>query len=338
MSTYTIVTGANGEIGHSLLEKLHAAGRTIIAIDLNPLHEHHAAMCTHVFSGHMGDVTNHELYNSLEQFDLDEVYHLAALLSTSAERNPELAQKVNVGGTLNLLELARKTGKRMQRPVKFLFPSTIAIYGFPSLTEKNRAGAVTEDEYTLGRTMYGINKLYCEQLGRYYDELYMRLAPTKEHGWVDFRGVRFPGLISAFTVPTGGTSDYAPEMLHAAAQGKSYSCFVREDAQIPFMAMPDGVDALMNLAAAPKENLTRHIYNIAAFAPTAAQIAGQVKSLFPDADITFAPDVNRQAIVDSWCADVNDNAARNDWGWNANYGFEECFRDYLAPNIKQRYA
>lgn len=336
--TYTLVTGANGEIGHSLLERLHEAGKNIIAVDLNPLSPEMAAKCAQVFTGHLGDVTNHELYSTLEQYDISEVYHLAALLSTSAERNPELAQKVNVGGTLHLLELARRTGKRLGSAVTFLFPSTIAVYGIPSLEVKRSLGKIKEDEWTLGQTMYGINKLYCEQLGRYYDELYMRLAPTKESGFVDFRGVRFPGLISAFTVPTGGTSDYAPEMLHAAAQGKEYNCFVREDAQIPFMAMPDGVDALLQLAAAPKQKLTRHIYNIAAFAPTALEIAKKVRTLFPAAVINFTPDVNRQGIVDSWCADVDDSAARNDWGWSPNYDFDKAFSEYLAPNIVQRYA
>lgn len=337
-TTYTLITGANGEIGHSLLESLHNAGEKIIAVDLNPLSNAHTALCEATFTGHLGDVTNHELYTALELYPITKVYHLAALLSTSAEKNPELAQKVNVGGTLNLLELARRNGKRNGVPTIFLFPSTIAIYGMPSIETKSLVGKVKEDEWTLAQTMYGINKLYCEQLGRYYDELFMRLAPEKESGFVDFRGVRFPGLISAFTVPTGGTSDYAPEMLHSSAQGKPYSCFVRESAQIPFMAMPDGVSALTTLANAPKEKLTRHIYNIGAFAPTALEIAEKVKEIFPTASISFSPDAKRQAIVDSWCADVDDSCAKNDWGWKPEYDFDRCFDEYLAPNIKKRYS
>lgn len=336
--TYTLVTGANGEIGQSLLEALHAEGQHIIAVDLQPLSAEAAQSCARTFSGAMGDITNPDLYKELSAYDITEVYHLAALLSTSAEKNPPLAQTVNVGGTLQLLEFCRATGKRMGVPVKFLFPSTIAVYGFATLSDKTRAGRIDETQGLQPRTMYGINKLYCENLGSYFDELYMQLSPTKEHGWVDFRGVRFPGLISAFTVPTGGTSDYAPEMVHAAAQGKSYSCFVRPDARIPFMAMPDGVRALLMLRSAPKENLTRHIYNIGAFAPSAADICRQVQLMFPAADISFAPDVHRQAIVDSWCEDVNDDAARNDWGWHAEYDFPRTFTEYLAPHITKRYA
>ncbi len=336
--TYSLVTGANGEIGHSLLEALYAEGKSIIAVDLQPFSDSAAALCARTYSGAMGDITNPDLYKDLSNDDVTEVYHLAALLSTSAEKNPPLAQTVNVGGTLQLLEYARMTGKRLGTPVVFMFPSTIAVYGFPTLEEKTRAGRVDETQGLQPRTMYGINKLYCENLGAYFDELYMQLAPDKESGWVDFRGVRFPGLISAFTVPTGGTSDYAPEMVHAAAQGKPYACFVRPDARIPFMARPDGVRALLELRAAPKSKLTRHIYNIGAFAPSADEIRQQVQAMFPSAEITFSTHPHRQAIVDSWCMDVNDDAARADWGWKADYDFSRTFTEYLAPHITKRYA
>lgn len=156
--------------------------------------------------------------------------------------------------------------------------------------------------------------------------------------YVDFRGVRFPGLISAFTIPTGGTSDYAPEMIHAVAQGKPYACFVRPDTRIPFMAMPDGVRAIIELAEAPSTQLTRRMYNIAAFAPSAEEIAAQVKQAYPDAQITYAPHERRQAIVDSWCADADDSAARADWGWAPHYTMELAFNEYLIPNIANVYA
>lgn len=336
--TYSLVTGANGEIGHSLLEALHAEGKSIIAVDLQPLSDHASGLCSHVLSGEMGNITNPNLYAELLKYDVTEVFHLAALLSTSAEKNPSLAQTVNVGGTLQLLEFSRTTGKRLGAPVVFVFPSTIAVYGFATLAAKTSAGRIDETQGLEPRTMYGINKLYCESLGSYFDELYMQLSPTKESGWVDFRGVRFPGLISAFTVPTGGTSDYAPEMVHAAAQGKAYECFVRPDARIPFMAMPDGVRALLELRSAPKSQLTRHVYNIGAFAPSADEIRQKVQSIFPSAEVTFSPHLQRQAIIDSWCMDVNDDAARRDWGWNAEYDFARTFTEYLAPHIMKRYA
>src|SRR4029079_6389367 len=126
---------------------------------------------------------------------------------------------------------------------------------------KTKVGRIREDEWNTPRTMYGCNKLYCEHLGRYYARFYKQLA-AHAAGRVDFRCVRFPGLISAVTMPAGGTSDYAPEMIHAAAKGEPYSGFVRPDTRIPFMAMPDGVEALMRLASAPRRQLTRAAYNV----------------------------------------------------------------------------
>src|SRR5262249_53180266 len=149
--------------------------------------------------------------------------------------------------------------------------------------------------------------------------------------------VRFPGLISAVTVPSGGTSDYGPEMIHAAARGEPYACFVRPDTRIPFMAMPDGVDALMALARAPRERLTQTAYNLGAFAPTAADIRAEVLRAFPDAVVTFQVDAKRQGIVDTWPEDVDDAASRRDWGFSPKYDFTAAFREYLIPGIRERY-
>jgi threonine 3-dehydrogenase len=154
---------------------------------------------------------------------------------------------------------------------------------------------------------------------------------------VDFRCLRFPGLISAITVPSGGTSDFAPEMIHAAAQGKPYACFVRPDARIPFMAMPDGVAALLRLAAATRVHLTRTVYNVGAFNPSADEIRQLVLAAFPCAEITFQPDLKRQGIVDSWPADVDDSSARSDWGYAPQYDLTRAFSEYLIPTIRQRY-
>jgi nucleoside-diphosphate-sugar epimerase len=184
--------------------------------------------------------------------------------------------------------------------------------------------------------MYGCNKLYCEQLGHYYARHYKQLS-ADAIARVDFRCVRFPGLISAMTLPSGGTSDYAPDMIHAAAKGEPYACFVRPDTTIPFMAMPDGVDALLTLAAAPRERLTRSAYNLAAFNPSAAEIREVVVAAFPDAAITYSVDAKRQGIVDSWPAAVDDSAARRDWGFNPMHDFDRAFRDYLIPTIRHRY-
>jgi nucleoside-diphosphate-sugar epimerase len=127
-------------------------------------------------------------------------------------------------------------------------------------------------------------------------------------------------------------------MVHAAARGEPYACFVRPDTRIPFMAMPDGIDALLKLAAAPKAKLTRTAYNLSAFNPSAEQVRTEVMRAFPDAAITWENDVKRQGIVDSWPEDVDDGAARRDWGFAPAYDFERAFRDYLIPMIRKRYA
>jgi nucleoside-diphosphate-sugar epimerase len=196
---------------------------------------------------------------------------------------------------------------------------------------------VKEDEWAHPTTMYGCNKLYCEQLGTYYARHYKQLAAETLSGKVDFRCVRFPGLISAMTVPSGGTSDYAPEMIHAAAKGEAYACFVRPDTRIPFMAMPDGVDALLTLATAPRQKLTRTAYNVSAFNPSASEVRDKVLAAFPAAQISWRTDEKRQGIVDSWPADVDDTAARQDWGFTPRYDFDRAFEEYLIPTIRRRY-
>ena len=197
---------------------------------------------------------------------------------------------------------------------------------------------MSEDDYNTPTTMYGCNKLYCEQLGRYYARHYKQLSAEPQAGRVDFRCVRFPGLISALTVPSGGTSDYAPEMIHAAAKGEPYVCFVRPDARIPFMAMPDGVEALLALAAAPKGALTRTAYNLGAFSPSAQEIYELVHAAFPAAAMSWKTDMKRQGIIDSWPADVDDSAARRDWGFEPAYDMRRAFSEYLIPTIRARYA
>lgn len=332
----TLITGAGGEIGHGLIAQLAGDGRqAIVALDVSPLGAALARMVTREITGSILDRSL--LDRVLAEFEIDTVYHLAALLSTRSEFSPTTAHQVNVEGTLNLLEFAQKEGESHGRPVVFMYPSSIAAYGLPDIDTKMRAGRVREDQYAAPTTMYGCNKLYCEQLGAYYARHYKQLAAESHAGRVDFRCVRFPGLISAATVPSGGTSDYAPEMIHAAAEGQPYACFVRPDTRIPFMAMPDGVDALLRLAAAPRARLTRTAYNLTAFNPSADEIRAVVLDAFPGADISYRVDAKRQGIVDSWPADVDDAAARRDWGFAPAYDFEHAFSDYLIPRIRERY-
>src|SRR5258708_11371848 len=329
-----LTTGGGGEIGHGLVTRLSAAGSPLITVDVSPLERPLAKLVAREFTGSFTDASL--LDRVLAEFEVDRVFHLAALLSARSEFTPGAAHHVNVEGTLNLLEFAQRQGESHGRPVTFISPSSIAAYGLPSLEAKRIAGAVREDEYAHPTTMYGCNKLYCEQLGHYYAKYYKQLSADAIPR-VDFRCVRFPGLISAVTLPSGGTSDYAPEMIHAAAKGESYDCFVRPDTTIPFMAMPDGVDALLALAQAPRERLSRSAYNLMAFYPSAAEIREVVVAAFPDATIDYKGDAKRQGIVDSWPAAVDDAAARRDWGFDPTYDFDRAFREYLIPTIRQRY-
>jgi nucleoside-diphosphate-sugar epimerase len=329
-----VVTGAGGEIGHGLIVRLAEAGSPIVTIDIKPLEP---ALARLVYREFTGSITDPNLLERvLSEFEVDLVVHLAALLSTRAEFTPITAHHVNVEGTLNLLEFAQHEAESHGRPVMFLYPSSIAAYGLPDVETKNGAGRVREDEWNTPRTMYGCNKLYCEHLGRYYTRFYKQLA-AQAAVHVDFRCVRFPGLISALTMPAGGTSDYAPEMIHAAARGDRYDCFVRPDTRIPFMAMPDAIAALLKLAEAPRQALTRTAYNLTAFSPTAQQIHDTVTAAFPRAALGWRNDPKRQAIVDSWPADVDDGAARRDWSFAPAYDFHRAFDEYLIPTIRGRY-
>jgi len=332
-----LITGAGGEIGHGLVERFAERGdRRIVTIDIARLDESVAKKVDREFTG---SITDRPLLERLmAEFEVDLIFHLAALLSTRSEFTPVAAHDVNVGGTLHLLEFAQREAESHGRPVVFMYPSSVAAYGLPDLETKMRVGKVREDDYLHPTTMYGCNKLYCELLGTYYAQHYKQLAAEAVSRRVDFRCVRFPGLISAETMPSGGTSDYAPEMIHAAAKGEPYGCFVRPDTRIPFMAMPDGVDALLTLASAPRERLRRTAYNVGAFSPSAEEIRDVVLTAFPRAEISFDVDRKRQAIVDTWPADVDSTAACRDWGFAPRYDFQRAFREYLIPTIVRRHA
>ena len=332
-----LITGANGEIGHGLIERLaEEGGRAIVTLDVAPLDPALGRRVQREITASILDAG--ALERVLFEFEVDLVFHLAAVLSTRAEFSPVTAHRVNVEGTLNLLEFAHHEGQSHGRQVVFVYPSSIAVYGLPSLEEKRRAGRVGERDWIDPTTMYGCNKLYSEQLGRYYARHYKQLAATSHARSVDFRALRLPGLISATTLPAGGTSDYAPEMMHAAAQHHAYACFVRPDAKIPFMAMPDGIDALLALARAPRERLSQTAYNVRAFAPTADDIRVEALRAFPQARLEYRVDEKRQTIIDAWPQDVDDSAARRDWGFAPAYDFERAFRDYLIPTIRKRYG
>jgi nucleoside-diphosphate-sugar epimerase len=272
-------------------------------------------------------------------YDFDVIFHLAASLSSKAEIASEEAHRINVEGTMQLLMMAAYRSEKYSKAVKFLFPSSIAAYGMGDAAAKKKAGVVKEDEYNSPQTMYGCNKLYCEKLGMYYSKYYgQKHLDPQPPTMLDFRALRFPGLISAFTLPSGGTSDYGPEMLHAAAQDKPYACFVREDSKISFMAMPDAIKSLIMLMDAPREKLSHVVYNVGAFSLTAGDFRDWAVRSFKNAKITFEPNARRQGIVDSWPEDVDDSLARKDWGWKPDLDVDAFFNDYFLPQIHKRYA
>ncbi len=329
----TMITGVSGEVGLALVKNLAELGKDLLTLDLRPLPAEYSQFSFHI----QGDILDKSLLNRLiSEYEIETIFHMAALLSTRAEFTPVAAHQVNVEGTMGLLQLAAEQSEWQGVPVMFIFPSSIAAYGMPDLETKSQFTRVREWEWNYPITMYGCNKLYCEMLGTYFSRNYRQLA-AEPPLMLDFRCVRFPGLISAFTLPSGGTSDYGPEMLHAAAKDEQYSAFVRPDTQIPFMAMPDAVNALLLLSQAPKNALSRTVYNVTSYSLTANQFRGQVLKAFSGAKIDFKPDLKRQRIVDSWPADLNDNDALRDWGWKPEYNVERSFDEYLIPNILKQY-
>ena len=331
-----LITGANGEIGQSLITALHKKHTVnIITLDLNQLGTSISGLASEELTGNILDADLIARLN--DEYEFTTIYHLAALLSSRAEFSPKAAHDVNVGGTLNLLNLALEQGKSKGKPIKFFFPSSIAVYGLKSRDQKMAAGIISEERFLSPITMYGCNKLYCEHLGIYYSKHYQG-REEEHHSYIDFRSIRFPGIISSKTVPTGGTSDYIPEMLHAAAKGIIYKCFVREDAQIPFMFMPDSIQAILDMMKAPKKNLNQMVYNIRAFAPTTEEFRGKIIEAFPNAKIEYEVNKKRQNMVDTWPADTDDRAARTDWNWMPKYDLETGLSEYLIPDMKKIYT
>jgi threonine 3-dehydrogenase len=328
-----LVTGACGEIGQALVQSLAQRGVRIVTVDLAPLPETIKSLSAeHI----QGDLVNR--VKVFYDYNFDIIFHLAASLSSKAEVATEEAHRINVEGTMQLLMLAAYKSEKLKKPVKFLFPSSIAVYGFPDRAIKHAAGNVKEGEWNTPHTMYGCNKLYCEKLGVYYSRFCgQRHLDTIPPTMVDFRAIRFPGLVSAFTVPSGGTSDYGPEMLHAAAQGNPYACFVDAGTRISFMAMPDAIKSLLMLTDAPRRNLTSQVYNIAAFSLTAGEFRHRALQAFPGARITFEPNPRRQGIIDSWPEDVDDSLARKEWGWKPDYDVDQFFDAYFLPEMHKRY-
>jgi threonine 3-dehydrogenase len=307
-----LLTGAAGQIGTDLLPVLLERGDEVVAFDLAPRPD----ACPQGIEWVRGDVTYAaELDSVVARFRPERILHLAAILSAAGEGVPHRAWRVNMDGTRHVLEAARLFGVR-----QVFYTSTIAAFG-PGLEPP-----VGDDVPLRPTTMYGLTKVAGELLGEYYQATW----------GLDFRGVRFPGLINA-GIPGGGTSDYALFMYVDGVRSGAYEAFCTPEARIPFMYMPDAIRALLELSDAPKQGLGRSIYNVAAMHPTAQEIADAVKARLPDVRITFAPDPQRQAILDSWPQVLDDANARRDWGWRPEYDLD-AMSDDLMPRVRELVA
>jgi nucleoside-diphosphate-sugar epimerase len=240
---------------------------------------------------------------------IDIIVHLAAILSARGEQDPALCWAVNMQGLRNILEIAREQQLR-----QVFCPSSIAVFGPKTPRDNTPQETILEPT-----TMYGVTKVAGELLCDYY---------VNKYG-IDVRGVRYPGIISAETLPGGGTTDYAVEIYYKAVSDGKYSSFLREDTMLPMMYMPDCIKATLDLMDAPAEKLKHHSnFNIAAMSFTPADVAVAIRKHIPGFSVSYAPDFH-QAIADSWPRSINDDAARAEWGWQPDYDLDAMTADML---------
>ena len=234
-----LITGAGGEVGSELIKILsHRENVNLVTLDLHPINNENTSLVSDQIVGNILDTNLIDQINL--EYEIKEIYHLAAILSTRAELSPKIAHDVNINGTINLLELAMHQSRSQGSSIKFFFPSSIAVYG-----AENKDHIYSEKESLNPITIYGCNKLYAEKLGLYYSSHYNQLSNNNH--FIDFRSIRFPGLISSTTIPSGGTSDFLPEMWHSLKKNKTFKCFVNKNTRIPFLAMPDAIGAIIKL-------------------------------------------------------------------------------------------
>ncbi len=251
----------------------------------------------------------------VKKHNIDTIYHMAAVLSATGEKNPQLCWNVNMNGTINVLELGLKYDM-----ARVIIPSSIAVWG-PGVPLEN-----TPQETVLKPTsMYGVTKVCAELLCDYY---------VLKFGQ-DIRGLRYPGIISHETLPGGGTTDYAVEIYYEAVDKGKYTCFLKEDTKLPMMYMPDCIEGTIQLAEADFSKLKHHSdFNHAATSFTPADMAAEIKKHIPEFEISYAPDF-RQAIADSWPNSIDDSVARKEWGWEPSYDLGRMTEDMLEKLTKR---
>ncbi len=309
-----LVTGACGQLGTELvgeLRKIYGEGQ-VLATDMKPSENQ-------VFDSGPFQTLNvldkKGLQEIVERFRPTQIYHLAAILSAAAERNPTLAWDVNIAGFMNVLDVAKSAPSKVY---KVYAPSSIAVFGPHTPRRDTPQHTITDPT-----TVYGITKLVGERLSDYYFAQYQ----------LDVRSIRYPGLISYKTPPGGGTTDYAVEIFHKVLTDRKYVSFLGPDTPLPMMYMPDALRGTLELMEAPAEKLTiRSSYNMAAMCFTPHELAEEIKRQFGEFEMGYSPDF-RQHIADSWPASLDDTQARLDWGWLPRFGLKEMVADMLK-NIR----
>ena len=305
-----LVLGAYGQIGSELVIELRKkyGGDNVVAADLETDPDKTLLNSGGPFE--TIDVTRREtIAGVVRKYDIDTIYHLAALLSAVGEKNPQLCWETNMGGLYNILEIARQ-----YKLTRVFWPSSIAV--FESEIPHDKA---SQDTPLCPKNIYGITKLSGELLCDYY---FRRFG-------VDVRGVRYPGIISSVAPPGGGTTDYAVAIFCEAIQGKKYTCFLEEDTVLPMMYMPDCIRVAMKLMEADLSRLRHHSnFNVAAMSFSPRELTSEIKKHIPDFICEYKPDF-RQAIADSWPQSIDDNAARREWGWKPRHDLPTMTKDML---------
>ena len=304
--TSVLIIGAGGQIGSVLTEALRAVHGSdqVVATDLRELPAQDGPTATL-------DALDREALGALvDQYQTTQIYHLAAILSATGEKDPMWAWDINMRSLFNVLEVARE--KALD---KVYYPSSIAVFGREALSENTPQHGVLIPE-----TVYGISKVAGENWANYYFRRY----------GVDVRSVRYPGIIGYQSMPGGGTTDYAVDIYHHAAQGKPFTCFLSENTRLPMLYMDDAIRGTIELMEAPAEKIKiRTSYNLAGMSFTPAEIAASIQKEIPDFQISYEPDF-RQAIADSWPGSIDDSHARADWGWKPAFDLDDMTRDMLA--------
>ena len=300
-----LVTGASGQIGIELTAALREKYGTenVMAIDIRE---------TEIAKSGPFKICNILDFNKYKKIVIDNnigtVYHLAAILSATGEKNPKLCFDVNMNGLQNVLEVAKEFDQ------KIFCPSSIAVFG-PDVPKEN----TPQDVALNPTTVYGLTKVAGELLCDYYFNKYN----------VDVRGIRYPGLISWKNKPSGGTTDYAVEIYFGATENEQYECFVSEDTRLPMMYMPDAIRGTLELMGAPLDSLKNHSnYNLSGMSFSAAELADAIQKIVPDFKCTFKPDY-RQKIADSWPISIDDEPAREEWGWKPSFDITSMTKDMM---------